>query len=437
MQTDRSRILHKRASAVIPGGVNSPVRAFSAVDADPLHIVRGEGPYLFDADGNRYIDLVGGWGAAILGHAHPAVNAAIRTQARLGTSYGFSNPLEAQLAEHIAHRVPSAEAVRFVNSGTEAVMSAVRLARAATRRDLIVRFQGNYHGHADGLIGDTGSGALTLNIHSVPGVPAAARAGTLALPYNDPTALRAAFSRFGEQIAAVILEPIAGNMGLVLPEAEFLEAVRALTQAHGSLLILDEVMTGFRVARGGAQTLLGITPDLTTFGKIIGGGLPVGAFAGRRDLMHRIAPLGPVYQAGTASGNPLTMAAGVATLDALTPHAYATLHAASRRLAEGLRECFAHSIDAPVVVNSVAGMLGVFFGAHSVRNRDDAQRADHAAYAHFFRAMLARGVLLPPSGFEAWFLSLAHTDHILDRILEDASHAASQLPVHAERSTVP
>jgi len=377
--------LHERASLLMPGGVSSPVRSFGAVGARPMHVVRGSGCELTDADGNVYVDLICGWGAAIAGHAHHAVCGAIADRVRDGWTHGLSHPLEADLAERVAGRVPSVESVRFVNSGTEAVMSAVRLARASTGREVVVRFEGNYHGHADGLSGSSGGGGR-------PGVPRAVSGASVAVPYNDADALARAFDRLGDSVAAVVVEPIAGNMGLVPPEAGFLEAARRLATDRGALLIFDEVMTGFRVHAGGAQALLGVRPDLTAFGKIIGGGMPVGAYGGRRDLMELVAPSGPVFQAGTASGHPLGMAAGIATLDLLTPEAYGRLSWLTDLLAHGLGAVVSGSC-VPSSVRSVPGMVGVFFGVGRVRDRAGASAADGEMYARFFRGMLRRGVL--------------------------------------------
>ena len=401
----------RRASALMPGGVSSPVRSFGAVGAEPLHIERAEGCTLWDTEGRAYVDLIGGWGAAVLGHAHPEITRVIGARAALGCCPGLTSPGEIDLAERVVERVPSVESIRFVNSGTEAAMSAVRLARAATDRAVVIRFSGNYHGHADGLLGGAGSDGLVL-------------------AYNDAAALGEAFDRQGVRIAAVLVEPIAGNMGLVPPEPGFLEEARRLASEHGALLIFDEVMTGFRVHRGCAQSLLGVRPDLSVFGKVLGGGLPIGAYGGRRELMDRVTPSGPVYQAGTFSGNPLTMAAGSATLDLLTPSDYARLDALTRRLAAGLREVAAERGAHPLTVHDATGMVGLFFGVSRVRDRADAGEADHAGYARFFRAMLRCGVLIPPSGFEAWFVSLAHDEGTIDRVIEAASDAFAEVAAH-------
>jgi glutamate-1-semialdehyde 2,1-aminomutase len=417
--TARSTELFARAQQVIPGGVNSPVRAFSAVGGTPRFMARGEGSHIRDVDGNEYIDMVMSWGPLIHGHAFGPVVYAIGRAALDGTSFGAPTEAEVQLAELIVDAVPSIESVRLVSSGTEATMSALRLARGFTGRDAIVKFAGNYHGHADALLAQAGSGALTLGVPSSPGVPAGAAASTLVAPYNDSEAITSLFSLRGDEIAAVIVEPIAGNMGVVAPEVGFLRTLRDLTRESRSLLIFDEVITGFRVARGGAQAALGVTPDLTTLGKIIGGGLPVGAYGGRRDVMERVAPVGPVYQAGTLSGNPLATAAGRATLEHLTPETYEQLRALTARLAEGLRSASDRQ-DVPVQINHVTGMLTMFFTGEAVTSLAGAQTADTAAYARFFHAMLDRGVSLPPSQFEAWMLSTAHSDDDIDAVIRAA-----------------
>jgi glutamate-1-semialdehyde 2,1-aminomutase len=417
--TARSTELFARAQRVIPGGVNSPVRAFSAVGGTPRFMARGEGSHIRDVDGNEYIDMVMSWGPLIHGHAFGPVVYAVSRAALDGTSFGAPTEAEVQLAELIVDAIPSIESVRLVSSGTEATMSALRLARGFTGRDAIVKFAGNYHGHADALLAQAGSGALTLGVPSSPGVPAGAAASTLVAPYNDSEAITSLFSLRGDEIAAVIVEPIAGNMGVVAPEVGFLRTLRDLTRESRSLLIFDEVITGFRVARGGAQAALGVTPDLTTLGKIIGGGLPVGAYGGRRDVMERVAPVGPVYQAGTLSGNPLATAAGRATLEHLTPETYEQLRTLTARLAEGLRSAADHH-GVPVQVNHVTGMLTMFFTGEAVTSLAGAQTADTAAYARFFHAMLDRGVSLPPSQFEAWMLSTAHSDDDIDAVIRAA-----------------
>ncbi|WP_038037383.1 glutamate-1-semialdehyde 2,1-aminomutase [Thermorudis peleae] len=419
----RSTKLWERAQQVLPGGVNSPVRAFRAVGGTPPFIVRGQGAILEDADGNHYLDYICSWGALIAGHAHPAVVDAVCSAAAHGTSFGAPTPAEVELAELVCSLVPSIEQVRFVNSGTEATMSAIRLARAATGRSKIVKFSGCYHGHADALLATAGSGVLTLGLPGTPGVPSAVVADTISLPYNLLDPVRQVFAEVGEQIAAVIVEPVAGNIGVVPPEPGFLEGLRELTAQHGALLIFDEVITGFRLAPGGAQERYGIMPDLTCLGKIVGGGLPVGAYGGRRDLMSLVAPSGPVYQAGTLSGNPLAMAAGLATLRLLQePGLYERLDTLSQRLAEGLRAAAA-AASLPITVNQIGSMLTVFFTPGPVVDEASAKRSDTAAFARFHRIMLESGIMLPPSQFEAWFVSLAHTEADIERTIEAAGAA--------------
>ena len=410
MNTSTSQRLYDRAIQVLPGGVDSPVRAFRAVGGKPLFIERGQGPYVWDADGNRYIDYVGSWGPLIAGHAHPAVVAALQAAAARGTSYGMPSRLEIELAEMICAAAPSVEMLRFVNSGTEATMSALRLARAYTGRDRILKFDGCYHGHADALLVQAGSGVATLGLPDSPGVPKAATQDTLVAPFNDLAAVEQLFSAWGEGIAAVIVEPVGGNMGVVPPVAGFLAGLRAITERAGALLIFDEVMTGFRVAYGGAQALFGIRPDLTCFGKVIGGGLPVGAYGGRRAIMQMVAPAGPVYQAGTLSGNPLAMTAGIATLQLLAePGQYQELERKSARLAEGIGEA-ARSAGVPVYQTRVGSMFCTFFTSQPVCDYASARTSDTRAFACFFQAMLAGGVYLAPSQFEAGFMSLAHSE---------------------------
>jgi glutamate-1-semialdehyde 2,1-aminomutase len=411
----RSHEIFHRATEVLVGGVNSPVRAFRAVGGDPIIVERAQGARLWDADGNEYIDYVCSWGALVLGHTHPKVTEAIRDQAGRGTSYGMPTELEVELAGRIRAALPSCEKVRFVSSGTEATMSALRLARAATGRDLVIKFEGCYHGHADSFLSEAGSGLATLGIAASPGVPQGLAALTLNAPYNDAGAVEQIFAQHRDKIAAVIVEPVAANMGVVPPSPGFLKSLRELSTRHGALLIFDEVITGFRVCYGGAQTAFGITPDLTTLGKIIGGGLPVGAYGGRRDLMDRVAPLGPVYQAGTLSGNPLAMRAGVATLDLLAaPGVYESLDARSRRLEEGIQAALKQTV-VPGVAARVGSLLTVFFSPGPVRNYSDAKKSDTRRFAAFFRAMLERGVFLAPSQFEALFVSAAHSDQDIDR----------------------
>jgi len=406
----KSQALQQRAERFFPGGVNSPVRAFRAVGGAPPFIESAKGAWLTDADGNRYIDYFGSWGPMILGHAFPPAVEAIERAARNSSSFGASTAAEADLAERIVACYPAIERLRFVSSGTEATMSAIRLARAATGRNIIVKFEGCYHGHSDGLLVKAGSGVATFGIPGSAGVPDAIAHLTLALPFNDLAALEAAFAAHSNQIAAIIVEPVVGNAGCILPSEGYLAGLRRLTQTHGSLLIVDEVMTGFRVALGGACQLYSLDPDLVTLGKIVGGGLPVGVFGGKRRFMDLLAPLGPVYQAGTLSGNPLAMAAGIATLDALQANAssiYPQLEAVSVAVADGVA-AEARKAGVPLTLNRVGSMWTWFFTADPVTNYEQAARSDTAAFARFHRAMLERGVWLPPSQFEAAFLSAAH-----------------------------
>ncbi|HEX7037866.1 MAG TPA: glutamate-1-semialdehyde 2,1-aminomutase [Pseudomonadales bacterium] len=426
MQRDTSSRLIARAARSIPGGVNSPVRAFKGVGGDPVFFERGEGAWLTDVDGNRYIDYVGSWGPMLLGHGHPDVVTAVQQQAGKALGFGAPTELEIELAEQIIAMMPAIERVRLVNSGTEATMSAIRLARGFTGRELIVKFTGCYHGHSDALLVKAGSGVLTLGIPNSPGVPAAVAERTITVPFNRLEPLAEVFGRYGSDIAAVIVEPVAGNMGCIPPQPGFLEGLRELTRKHGSLLIFDEVMTGFRVARGGAQSLYGVTPDLTTLGKIIGGGLPVGAFGGRADVMAQIAPEGPVYQAGTLSGNPLATAAGLATLRALDEDLYRRIGAATERLAAGLAAAAAEA-GCTVTVNHVCGMFSVFFSAGPVNEFDHVANSDVSAFNRFFHAMLDEGVYLAPSAFEAAFVSAAHDDAVLDATLAAAARAFASL----------
>ena len=426
MNRSQSEQLMNRARQSIPGGVNSPVRAFKGVGGSPVFFERGQGAYLIDVDGNRYIDYVASWGPMILGHGHADIVAAVQAQAARSLGFGAPTELEIDLAEQVVSMVPSIDRVRMVNSGTEATMSAIRLARAFTGRDLIVKFTGCYHGHSDALLVKAGSGMLTLGIPTSPGVPAAVTANTLTLPFNRLEPLADAFSEYPDKIAAIIVEPVAGNMGCIPPVPGFLEGLRTLTEANGALLIFDEVMTGFRVSRGGAQGHYGITPDLTTLGKIIGGGLPVGAFGGRADVMSRIAPDGDVYQAGTLSGNPLACAAGLTMLRALDQSVYESLAEKTRYLCKGL-EARAAAAGIPVKLNSVCGMFGLFFTQGAVTEFDHVANANVDRFNRFFHAMLDQGVYLAPSAFEAGFISTAHTIDVLDATLDAAEKAFATL----------
>jgi glutamate-1-semialdehyde 2,1-aminomutase len=413
----------ERARRVMPGGVNSPVRAFAAVGGEPFYTARADGAYLWDVEGKRYIDYVGSWGPMIVGHNHPAVREAVEHAVRDGLSFGTPCPAEVTLAETVASLVPSVEMLRMVNSGTEATMSAVRLARGHTGRQRIVKFEGCYHGHADAFLVKAGSGALTLGTPDSPGVPPALAGLTSTLPYNDLDAARILFAEAGSEIACVIVEPVAGNMNCIPPGDGYLAGLRELCTEHGALLVFDEVMTGFRVALGGAQALYGVAPDLTTFGKVIGGGMPVGAYGGRRDLMQQIAPSGPIYQAGTLSGNPLAMAAGSAMLDLLrAPGFHDELARRTRLLTDGLLAC-ALEAGVPLSCNRVGGMFGLFFSADTVGSFAQAMACDRAAFRTFFRAMLERGVFLAPSAFEAGFMSSAHDDAVIAETLEAARGA--------------
>jgi glutamate-1-semialdehyde 2,1-aminomutase len=419
----RSKALFAEAQQLIPGGVNSPVRAFRGVGGTPIFFSRGEGAWLFDEDGHRYLDYVLSWGPLLLGHAHPAVVEAIAAQAARGTSFGASTARETELAALVVQLMPGLEQVRFVNSGTEATMSALRLARAFTGREKILKFSGCYHGHADMLLVQAGSGVATLGLPDSPGVTKGAAANTLTAEYNDLEAVRQIFTAEGEQIAAVIVEPIAANMGFVLPEPGFLEGLRAIAHQYGALLILDEVMTGFRVSPGGAQGLWGLTPDLTCLGKVIGGGLPVGAYAGRREIMQLVAPAGPMYQAGTLSGNPLAMAAGLATLRVAFDKGgapFAAAEASARRLADGIRQ-LGEEAGVPLQVGQVGTMFGFYFltqpGVRVTSYAEAKRWVDPSRYARFFWALCERGVYLAPSQFEAGFVSTAHTPEAIDQTL--------------------
>lgn len=420
--------LLEQARRYIPGGVNSPVRAFGGVDAEPPFIDHAEGAYLYDEEGQRYIDYVGSWGPMIVGHAHPKVLDAVHAAVDRGLSFGAPTLAETRLAEKVVSMVPSIDLVRMVNSGTEATMSAIRLARAFTGRHRIVKFEGGYHGHSDSLLVKAGSGALTLGVPSSPGVPPELAEYTQTLPYNDIDAARALFESMGDEIGAVIVEPIAGNMNCVPPAPGFLEGLRELCGEHGSVLIFDEVMTGFRVAPGGAQQLYGVTPDLTTLGKIIGGGMPVGAFGGRREIMEQVAPTGPVYQAGTLSGNPIAMAAGLATLEIISePDFHSRLATHTDKLIAGLRDA-AQRAGIPLATNHVPGMFGLFFtDAEAVRRYDQVVGVDKDRFGRFFVAMLEAGVNFAPSAFEAGFVSGAHDDAVIDATVDAAARVFSRL----------
>jgi len=423
MDTSRSHALFSRAQSLMPGGVNSPVRAFKSVGGEPFFVKRAEGAYLIDVDDNRYIDYVGSWGPMIVGHNHPAVLDAVIATARDGLSFGTPNPLEVTMAETIARLVPSCEMVRMVNSGTEATLSAIRLARGATGRARIVKFEGCYHGHGDSFLVKAGSGALTFGVPTSPGVPKALADLTLTLPYNDFDAATALFDECGGDIAGLIIEPVVGNANCLPPRDGYLQHLRALCSRHGTVLIFDEVMTGFRVALGGAQARYGVTPDLSTFGKIIGGGMPVGADGGRRELMQQIAPSGPIYQAGTLSGNPVAMAAGLAMLDLIqAPGFHHDLEQRTHALCDGL-EAAAREAGVPFTTNRVGGMFGLFFSATPVDTYAQAVACDTAAFNRFFHAMLERGVYLAPSAFEAGFLSSAHGEAEIAHTLDAARDA--------------
>jgi glutamate-1-semialdehyde 2,1-aminomutase len=426
-QRPRSAAAFARACQAIPGGVNSPARAFGGVGGQPIFIARGEGAHLIDLDGNRYLDYVGSWGPLILGHAHPRVVEAVTEALARGASFGAPTEAETELAELIRHLMPSMEMVRMVSSGTEASMSAIRLARGFTGRDVIVKFAGCYHGHVDSLLVSAGSSATTLGVPNSPGVPRGCTADTLVLRYNDVAGLQQAFGAHGGKIAGVILEPVVGNMGLVAPSKEFLAELRRLTHQHGALLIYDEVITGFRLGLGGAQEMYGQHPDLTVLGKIVGGGLPVGAYGGRADIMRKVMPAGPVFQAGTLSGNPLAMAAGIATLQELRDHPpYARLEELGQKLAAGLRDAATHA-GLPHQLARVGSMWTLFFAAEPVTDYDSAKESDTARFARFFWAMMECGVYLPCSQFEAAFISTAHTDEHIDQTLAAARDALDKL----------
>ena len=427
MNFTNSQTLFEQALKIIPGGVNSPVRACKSVGADPLFIERGEGCLIYDADGNRFIDYIGSWGPLILGHRHPAVVDAITAVLERGTSFGAPTDLEIQLAEMVIDAVASVDVVRMVNSGTEATMSAIRLARGATGRDMVIKFDGCYHGHADTLLVSAGSGVATLGIPGSPGVPEAVAQSTLSLPFNDIEAIKEVMTEKGDKVACVIVEPVAGNTGLVAPEDGFLKTLRDLTETHGAVLIFDEVMTGFRVAYGGAQSLYDIQPDLTCFGKVIGGGLPVAAYGGKKEIMSQIAPQGSIYQAGTLSGNPIAMAAGIATLKELQKTGvYEALNERSKRLITGLGHA-AKKAGVAARVGHVGSMMGMFFTDRNVTNFDDAKSCDLDLFSNFYQGMRQHGIYIAPSQFEVLFLSTAHSDEHVDATIDAAQQVLEKL----------
>jgi len=422
----KSAEIFEIALRYIPGGVNSPVRAFRAVGGQPFFVNKAKGSHVWDIDGNELVDYVGTWGPAILGHAHPKIIAAIQAAAEQGTSFGIPNPLEVKMAQLVCDAVPSLQKVRMCNSGTEACMSAIRLARGFTGRDKIIKFDGCYHGHADSLLVKAGSGALTFGHPDSAGVPAAFTQHTIVVPYNEPEAVRSAFAANPHQIAGIIVEPVPGNAGLYLPKTGYLEFLRDITTANGALLIFDEVMTGFRLARGGAQERFGIHPDLTCLGKIIGGGLPVGAFGGRAEIMDLLAPLGPVYQAGTLSGNPLAMAAGIAAIEELSPAVYAALEESGAALETGMTET-ARAAKIPVQFNRLGSMFCAYFTEKPVHNLADAMRSDRARFAKYFHSMLIEGIYFAPSQFEAGFISTAHTSADIEKTIRAAAKVMKSL----------
>jgi glutamate-1-semialdehyde 2,1-aminomutase len=427
MAGEKSRALFERAQRLMPGGVNSPVRAFRAVGGTPFFVARGEGCFLWDVDGNRYVDFVCSWGALILGHAHPEVVAAVKAAVERGTTYGAPTELEVRLAEQIQSAFPTIEMLRLVNSGTEATMSALRVARGYTGRGKVIKFEGCYHGHADYLLVKAGSGATTFGIPDSAGVPESFSQETVVLPYNDADAFIRAMDEIGDQVAAVIVEPVAGNMGVVLPKPEFLRALRDQTRKHGAVLIFDEVITGFRLTYGGTQHLFGIEPDMTCLGKIVGGGFPLAAYGGRREIMQAVAPLGPVYQAGTLSGNPVAVTAGLTTLRILErDKPYAELERRTNRLTDAIADA-AHEFHIPIQINRIASMFTVFFADQPVTDYASAKRSDTKRFARFFHALLQRGVFLPPSQFEAAFLSVAHSDEVLAQVAEAMRQAMRQV----------
>jgi glutamate-1-semialdehyde 2,1-aminomutase len=427
IKTTKSQEIFAAAQNLMPGGVSSPVRAFKSVGGQPIVFDRVKGAYIWDVDGNQYIDYVGTWGPAICGHAHPEVIAALHEALEKGTSFGAPSVLENVLAEMVIDAVPSIEMVRFVNSGTEACMGVLRLMRAFTKRDKIIKFEGCYHGHADTFLVKAGSGVATLGLPDSPGVPKAATSTTLTAPFNDLESVKALFEENRDEIAGVILEPVVGNAGFIAPDAGFLEGLRELTHEHGALLVFDEVMTGFRIAYGGAQEKFGVTPDLTTLGKVIGGGLPVGAYGGRRDIMSMVAPAGPVYQAGTLSGNPLAMTAGIKTLELLQkPGTYEYLDRITKKLADGLLR-IAKETGHGVCGGQISAMFGLFFTSGPVHNYEDAKKSDTAKFGRFHRGMLERGVYLAPSQFEAGFTSFAHTEQDIEQTLAVARDVMSSL----------
>lgn len=427
IKTTKSQEIFAAAQNLMPGGVSSPVRAFKSVGGQPIVFDRVKGAYIWDVDGNQYIDYVGTWGPAICGHAHPEVIAALHEALEKGTSFGAPSVLENILAEMVINAVPSIEMVRFVNSGTEACMAVLRLMRAFTGRDKLIKFEGCYHGHADMFLVKAGSGVATLGLPDSPGVPKSATSNTLTAPFNNLEAVKELFEENRDEIAGVILEPIVGNAGFIAPDAGFLEGLRELTHEHGALLVFDEVMTGFRIAYGGAQEKFGVTPDLTTLGKIIGGGLPVGAYGGRRDIMSMVAPAGPVYQAGTLSGNPLAMTAGIKTLELLQkPGTYEYLDSITQKLADGLLQ-IAKETGHAACGGQISGMFGLFFANGPVHNYEDAKKSDTAKFGRFHRGMLERGIYLAPSQFEAGFTSIAHTEEDIERTLKAAQDVMSTL----------